>query len=264
MQLTQAHTHDLPTNPRHIRRIRIRLRTRRRHENTMRTLSIANPDDLCRHILRLREVDEGLTPQLHAQLALVVAAVYADNTHPHGFRQLHAHMSHTSARTGKSRPVSRLESRLLQRAVNRRARAHDRACREIIDAVGDALCIARGTEDVLLVATRKLETDLRAIVAVGLAAGPAKLAVEAGVVGGLDAGAVADFPVCDVGADGDDDAGALVAGGAHAEGGHRGDREVVEHVVDVAVADAGSVQLDEDVVGAWRCIRFVCLGIRRG
>lgn len=75
----------------------------------------------------------------------------------------------------------------------------------------------------LLIRPGELQANLRTLLAVRLLPGPAQLAVEAHVVRRLDARSVADFPVGHVGADLDDHACALVAGGAHAEVRHLGD-----------------------------------------
>lgn len=102
------------------------------------------------------------------------------------------------------------------------------------------------------------------VVAVRFFACPAEFAIEAGVVGGFDACAFAEFPVFHVGAELHDGACAFVARGAHVESGHGGEGQVVEHVVDVGIADAGGIEFDEDIVWAWGIVRKLVKGLDLG
>lgn len=72
-------------------------------------------------------------------------------------------------------------------------------------------------------------------------------AVETGAIDPLDAGVVANLDVADELATGDDDAGSLVA----ADQGQLGrDGPVAEHGVQVRVADARVLDVDEHLIGA--------------
>ncbi len=76
----------------------------------------------------------------------------------------------------------------------------------------------------------------------------------ADILNGFKPSPLSDFQVLDLVADLDDDACALVAGTFGAEVGHRGHGPVVEHVVDVTETEAGRVQFDEDVLGAYNTL----------
>lgn len=60
-----------------------------------------------------------------------------------------------------------------------------------------------------------------------------------------------DFEVLDIGAHLYNDAGAFVARGADRKLRHRRDGEVVEHIVNIRVAEACGIELEEDLVRAW-------------
>lgn len=82
---------------------------------------------------------------------------------------------------------------------------------------------------------------MHALLAVILPALPALLTSTTDIQQRLDASAIADFPVLDVGPDFDDDAGAFVSGAFGAECRHGRDGPVVQHEVDVGHAEAGCV-----------------------
>lgn len=130
-------------------------------------------------------------------------------------------------------PNPRLQALLPKTAIDRTPTRHDRARSEIIDAIRDARRIQRRSDSILLTRAGVLQPRLRALQTVRLQHAPAQLAAEVGVVGGLDAGAVADAPVLDVRARRHDHARAFVAGRLRAEVAHCRHWQVFEHVVDV-------------------------------
>lgn len=84
------------------------------------------------------------------------------------------------------------------------------------------------THNILLISPRNLQTRVQLVPTPLLDACPALLAVVADVPHWLHACAVAEFPAGDLGAEGDDYAGAFVAGGVDAEFLHLlGEGEVV-------------------------------------
>tara|TARA_R110002060_G_scaffold67897_4_gene76557 strand:+ start:456 stop:755 length:300 start_codon:yes stop_codon:yes gene_type:complete len=92
---------------------------------------------------------------------------------------------------------------------------------------------------------------MHSLLAIILPTLPALLTSTTDIQQRLDAPAITDFPVLDIGADFDDDAGALVPGAFGAECRHWRDVPVVQHEVDVRHAETGCVQLEEDLVGTW-------------
>lgn len=96
-----------------------------------------------------------------------------------------------------------------------------------------------------------METGSHGLGAVALEPIPAQLAVHAHVPGGLDTGTVADLPVLHLAANPNDDTGALVARRLDAVVAHPRQWQILQHIVDVAVADSRSVQLDEDFLRAF-------------
>ena len=121
-----------------------------------------------------------------------------------------------------------------------------------LDAVGDADREALGDDDLLGVAALgRLAVVALAVVghdgALGaelLLAVLAELALAARVDHAADADAVADLVLRDAVTDGRDDTGDLVAG----DHGEDGAAPLLADLVDVAVADAGELDVDEDVV----------------
>lgn len=89
------------------------------------------------------------------------------------------------------------------------------------------------SDNTLLTRAGVLQPRLRALRTARLQHALAQLAVEAGIVGGLDAGAVADALALDVRAQRHDHACASVAGRPHVEIAHCQHWQVFEHVVDV-------------------------------
>jgi hypothetical protein len=87
--------------------------------------------------------------------------------------------------------------------------------------------------DSLLIRPGILQSNLRTILTVRLLPRPTKLAIKTHIIRRLNSRPVPYLPVRHIGSKLDDDAGALMARGTHAEDGHLGDWEVIEHVVDV-------------------------------
>lgn len=134
--------------------------------------------------------------------------------------------------------------------MHRTSRAHNRPSNLIRNTIGNPARVIRRRSDVLLISASSNETGVLRILAVILTPGVAVLAVVADVPDGLDAAAVADRPALHVGADFDNDAGAFVTGRSVTAGRHWWDGPVVHHEVDVAHAEAGAVEFEEEFVGA--------------
>ena len=176
----------------------------------------------------------------------------------HVAQAAHADDGHLLARAGA--PAA-------QRAVRRDAGAQQRRRDIELDALGDAQGEALRDDDLLAVAAhRGLAVVARGVVgadgalgAVLLLAVLAELALAAGVDHAADADAVADLVLRDGGTHSRDDAGDLVPG-HHREDGLA---PLLAHLVDVAVADAGELDVDLHVVIAQGAALDQC-GLERG
>jgi hypothetical protein len=176
----------------------------------------------------------------------------------HGRGDLHTHV----AESAESEHGDLLGSTVLlltgapavERRIGGDARAQQRGGDVEVQRIGDPADEAFVDDDLLRVSALGdravdvfdvVRADV-AVQAVLLLTGQAFLALAARIHHAAHAHAVADLPVGDIGADGLDDAGDLVADG---------EREVrlapfVADGVDVAVADAGRLDVDEDVIGS--------------
>ena len=72
------------------------------------------------------------------------------------------------------------------------------------------------------------------------------------VLDGLEASTLADLVRLDVLANFDDDSGPFVTCAFGSEFRHLWKAPVVEHEVDITEAEAGSIELDQDIFGAWQ------------
>jgi len=132
-------------------------------------------------------------------------------------------------------------------------RLHHRA-ELAVDAIGQQVRVDRGDRDVLGERAAHRVADRRPVLAQVVPAGPAAAAVTA-VQGGVNRDLRAKRQVDrDLGADGGDRAGELVA----RRDGVRGRRELAVHDVDVRAADPAAVHLDDDLARPGRGIRHLC------
>jgi hypothetical protein len=98
--------------------------------------------------------------------------------------------------------------------------------------------------------TITVETSQNSLGAISLFAPSTFIAGSASICYGLEAGSLSNFEVLDPFTNFDDDTSALVSCAFGAICGHGAYAPIVQHEVDVAVADPRCVELQEDVFGA--------------
>ncbi|TLD24396.1 hypothetical protein PspLS_06486 [Pyricularia sp. CBS 133598] len=199
--------------------------------------------DVCRR----GKVDKGGGAQLpQARLALLLARVDGDDLQAHGPGVLHRHGAQAAARAHDGYKLARARARLLEALVDGDARAQHR--RDGLEAhllgqagheggLGDGVLLEGAVDRVAR--ERDLGTE-------HLVGGPAKVAVLAAAVDPLDADVVADLDVLDQLTARHHYARALVP--AHEREPGR-DRPVAVHGVQVRVAHARVLYVDEDLIG---------------
>lgn len=192
------------------------------------------------------EVDKVAAVALDER-ALVVAGVDADDAQAHGACVLARERAQAAAGAGNDDGLAGLGARLLEALVDGDAGAEDGRDLLEVALLGDAGDVGGLGDAVLLEAAVDGVARQRGVAAERLVGGLAVGAGEAGPVEPLDADVVAELDVLDELAAGDDDAGALVAADERHLG---GDGPVAHHGVQVRVADAAVLDVDEDLVGA--------------
>jgi hypothetical protein len=109
--------------------------------------------------------------------------------------------------------------------------------------------------------TGYLKTSTDALWAVSLVTRPAKSAAATSIPHRLDPTPISDLDILHVRSNLDDNAGAFVARRADTICRHGPDPEITEHIMDIRVAEAGDVELHEDLVGA--CQSLACFQLQQ-
>lgn len=166
----------------------------------------------------------------------------------HGLCVLDGNAAEAAAGADNGDCLAGADLRLLDALVDGDAGAQDGRDGLEVGALGDAGDVGGLCDGVLLERAVDGVARQQGLFAQRLVAVLAVGAAEARAVEPLDAGEVANLNVVDERAAGDDDTGTLVA----ADEGQRlcGQRPVAHHGVEVGVADARVLDVDEDFIGA--------------
>lgn len=202
--------------------------------------------DVGDEVLCLCEVDKGGGAQLEAQVALLVAAVDGDGVQAHGLCVLQGDAAQATTGTDDGNGLAGAGVGLLEALVDGDAGAQDGRDGLEVALLGDAGDVGGLCDGVLLEGPVDGVAREQGLVAQRLVAVLAVGAAQARAVEPLDAGVVANGNVGDELAAGNDDAGALVA----ADQGQLGvEGPVAHHGVEIGVADARVLDVDEDLIG---------------
>lgn len=204
--------------------------------------------DLLDRVLGRLEVDKGVSPEPQAHVALLVAAVEGRHVQTHGLCVLDGKDTEAAAGAGNGHVLAGTGAGGLESLVDGQTGAEDGRHGGEVAVLGDAGHVGGLADGVLLeraVDSISREGGRRAQRLVGLAA---LLAAHARPVQPLDAHVVANLDVGDQLAAGYHHAGSLVA----ADEGHLGGEGPVSiDGVEVGVADAAVLDVDEDLVRGW-------------
>lgn len=202
--------------------------------------------DVGDEVLCLCEVDKGGGAELEAQIALLVAAVDGDGVQAHGLCVLQGDTTQTATGTDDGNGLAGPGVGLLEALVDGDAGAEDGGDGLEVALLGDAGDVGGLCDGVLLESSVDGVAGEQGLVAERLVAVLAVGAAQARAVEPLDAGVVANLNVLDELAAGNDDTSTFVA----ADEGQLGvEGPVAHHGVEIGVADARVLDVDEDLIG---------------
>ena len=203
--------------------------------------------DLSNEVARGLEIDKGSSTELGAHVALLVAAVDGNGVQTHGLGVLDGEGAETTTGTDNGDVLAGLGTGLLKSLVDGDTGAENGRDGLEIALLGDAGNVGSLGDGVLLEGTVDSVTREESVTAEGLVRALAVRALEAGSVDPFDTGVVADLDILDERADSYDDTGTFVA----TDKGHLGGkRPVTVHGVEIGVADARVLDVDEDLIRA--------------
>ena len=202
---------------------------------------------ICDDILGLGEIDKCLSTELLASLFLRLTAIDSNGMETHGLGVLKRHVTETATGTNNGDSLAGAGMGLLQTLVHGdTGTEHGRNGleRNLLGNAGDMSGLGNG---ILLEAAVDGVTGEKRLGAEGLMGLPAVCAVQAGTIEPLDARVVTNLNIVDQLAPGDNDTGALVT----ADKGNLGrERPIAHYSVEICVAHAGVLDVDEDFIGA--------------